>query len=209
MKQIKKLILAFVLILILVILLVLGVEAYIRQETAGMITNRIEKVEPTPAIIVLGASVHSNGQLSPILKDRLDAALDLFRNGKADKILVSGDHRRDDYNEVSAMQNYLLQQGVPIKNILRDHAGIDTYDSMYRAKAVFGIESAVVVTQKFHLPRALFIAENLGLHYTGFAASGREYQPDTQILRREKLANLKALWEVAIHKEPATLRRRL
>ncbi len=209
MKRIKKIILAFVLILVLVILLVLGVEAYIRQETAGMITNKIEKVEPVSTIIVLGASVHSDGQLSPILKDRVDAALDLFRSGKAGEILVSGDHRRDDYNEVSAMQNYLLKKGVPSNRILLDHAGIDTYDSMYRAKAVFGIKDAVVVTQKFHLPRAIFIAENLGLHYTGFAASSREYEPDNRILRREKLANIKALWELALHKGPATLKRRL
>lgn len=209
MKRLKKAILAFAILLILAILIVLGVEGYIARDTADLIQNQPAAVKPASAIIVLGASVHSDGQLSPILKDRVDAAVDLFRRHKAEKILVSGDHRRDDYNEVSAMRNYMISQGIPKDKIILDHAGIDTYDSMYRSDAVFGIKDAIVVTQKFHLPRALFIAKNLDLNYHGYVATSKEYQPDNQVLRREKLANFKALWELAIHKEPASLERRI
>lgn len=209
MKGLKKAILAFSLSIIVAVLLVLGLEAYIRQDTSPYIFNDISKIPPTHTVIVLGASVHSDGKLSPILKDRVDAGIKLFRNGKVKDFLVSGDHRTDDYNEVKAMSNYLMSRGIPPEKITLDHAGFDTYDSMYRAKALFGIDTAIVVTQKFHLPRTLFIAKNMDLHYLGYAAPSIAYQPDNRIKRREKLANFKALWEVLLQKKPTTMRKRL
>jgi SanA protein len=135
-------------------------------------------------------------------------AIELFQKNKVEQFLVSGDHKTDDYDEVNAMKNYLLSHGIPENLILQDHAGFDTYDSMYRANKLFNIRNAIVVTQKFHLPRTIFIAKNLGLDYKGFAADTRSYETSTRLTRREKLANFKALWEVLTDGKPATLKQR-
>lgn len=209
MKLIKKVILASVLSLVIAILIVLGLKAYIERDTQHLIFEEIALVPSSETVIVLGASVHSDGKLSPILKDRIDTALDLYNNKKVKRFLVTGDHSSNDYNEVNAMGNYLMKRGIPENNILLDHAGLDTYDSMYRSKAVFGVEDAIVVTQKFHLPRTIFIAKGLGLPYTGFAARSHSYKTTNKIERRELLANLKALYEVLLKKEPTTLEDRL
>lgn len=186
----------------------LGLNAIIKHETTSMIHSEIDSVPSSKTVIVLGASVYSDGKLSPILKDRVDSALELFRNNKVQQFLLSGDHKTDDYNEVDAMSQYLLARGVPENKILLDHSGFDTYDSMYRSKAVFNIKEAVVVTQKFHLPRTLFIAKNLNLNYTGYTAKPSSYEVNHQLLSREKLANFKALWEVVIEKEPESFQRK-
>ncbi|WP_081209779.1 SanA/YdcF family protein [Salegentibacter sediminis] len=209
MKQIKKVILATVLSLIIAILIALGLKAYIERDTQHLIFEDISLVPPSETVIVLGASVHSDGKLSPILKDRVDTALELYRNKKVKRFLVTGDHTTDDYNEVNAMGNYLMKRGIPESKILLDHAGLDTYDSMYRSNAVLGVEDAIVVTQKFHLPRTIFIAKGLKLPYTGFAARSHSYKTTNKIERRELLANFKALYEVLLKKEPTTLEDRL
>lgn len=209
MKQVKKVILASVLSLVIAILIVLGLKAYIERDTQHLIFEDISRVPSSETVIVLGASVHSDGKLSPILKDRVDTALELYRNKKVKRFLVTGDHSTDDYNEVNAMGNYLMERGIPENKILLDHAGLDTYDSMYRSNAVFGVEDAIVVTQKFHLPRTIFIAKGLDLPYTGFAARSNSYKTTNKIERRELLANLKALYEVLLKKEPTTLEDRL
>lgn len=200
-KTIKKTILFLVLGLIVIIMLVLGLKAYIEQDTRHLTYSRIAEIPEATTAIVLGASVHSDGKLSPVLKDRVDSALELYRRGKVEYILVSGDHRSHDYNEVDAMGNYLLEKGVPEEAIILDHSGLDTYDTMYRAREVFQIESGIVVTQKFHLPRALFIAKNLGLKYNGLEAGSVNYRATNKIQRRELLANFKAVYEVIVQRE--------
>ncbi len=209
MRRLKKFILSFVIGLVLVIFAVLGVESIFQRQTASLIYTDIDKLEPVNTVIVLGASVHANGKLSPILKDRVDTAIMLYKTGKVKNFLVTGDHRSEDYNEVSAMVNYLEEQGIDQSVITADHAGLDTYDSMYRAGKLFNINNAVVVTQRFHLPRALFIANHLDLNYKGFAADQRAYQTEYRLKQREKLANFKALWEVLLKKKPTTLKQRL
>ncbi|AVR47019.1 hypothetical protein C7S20_18175 [Christiangramia fulva] len=209
MKRLKKFILSFVIGLVLVIFAVLAVETIFVRQTAPLIYNDITEVPSANTVIILGASVHANGRLSPILKDRVDTAIRLYEAGKVKNFLVTGDHRSDDYNEVAAMVNYLEERGIPGSDITADHAGLDTYDSMYRAGKLFGVKNAIVVTQRFHLPRALYIASHLGLNYNGFVANQHAYTTDNRLKQREKLANFKALWEVAIHKEPTTLAPRL
>ncbi|MDT0644175.1 ElyC/SanA/YdcF family protein [Zunongwangia sp. F363] len=209
MRLIKKIILTFAIFVILASMIVLGFEAYLKKDTANLIYDEIENVPEARTVIVLGASVHSDGKLSPVLQDRIETAIELYQAGKVEQILVSGDHKTADYDEVGAMKNYLLQRGIPENNVLEDHAGFDTYDSMYRSNEVIGIKDAIVVTQRFHLPRTMFIAKNLGLDYTGFVADKKEYETSTRLRRREKLANFKALWEVITDGEPATLKKRL
>lgn len=209
MRRIKKFILSFVIGLILVIFAILAVETIFQRQTAPLIYSEISEVPSTKTVIILGASVHADGELSPILKDRVDTAIQLFKAGKVKDFLVTGDHRSNDYNEVAAMVNYLEDHGVNDSDITADHAGLDTYDSMYRAGKLFGIKDAIVVTQRFHLPRALYIASHLGLNYKGLAADQRAYKTEYRLKQREKLANIKALWEVALNRQPTTLKPRL
>src|SRR5690606_32793831 len=133
---------------------------------------------------------------------RVDTGLYLYKSGKAKRFLLSGDNRSSDYDEVNAMRNYLLERDVPEEHIFIDPAGIDTYDSMYRSRAVFKVYDAIVVTQEFHLPRTIFIAKNLGLNYYGYPAVSRKYQTESSLRRREKLANFKALYEVFSQQVP-------
>lgn len=207
--KIKKVILASVIIIVITIFIVLGLKAFIERETKILLYNDIANVPPTETVIVLGASVFSDGKLSGILQDRTNTAYDLFHQGKVKNFLVSGDHKTDDYNEVNAMANYLMEKGVPADKIKLDHAGFDTYDSMYRSKAVFGIKDAIIVTQDFHLPRAVFIAKNLDLPYKGLAAKNEFFQVSHKNKRRELFANFKALYEVILKNEPTTLEERL
>lgn len=154
----------------------------------------------TEVAIVLGASVEGN-EPSPILAERANAAIQLYEDGKVSKILVTGDNATTNYDEVNPVQHYLLAAGIPPQDIFLDHAGFDTYSSVYRAKAVFGAQSAVVVTQDFHLPRALFTARALGLDAYGYnagAASIWDYL-------REIPASAKALFDLATHRVPQYL----
>ena len=209
MKKLKKFILFSVIGIVLIIFTILGIEAIFLRHTSEDIYSDISKIPPRETVIVLGASVHSDGKLSPILKDRVDTAIKLYRSNKVKNFHVTGDHRTEDYNEIAAMVSYLRERGIPQNRITSDHAGLDTYDSMYRAGKLFNIENATVVTQKFHLPRALFISGQLGFNYFGFTADQRTYQTEYRLKQREKLANVKALWEVLINKEPSTMEYRL
>lgn len=138
--------------------------------------SAIDKVSGNfDCIIVLGAFVYEDGTLCPMLADRMDTAITLYKNGTAPKLLLTGDHGGEDYDEVDAMKNYALEKGVPKEDIFLDHAGFSTYDSILRAKEVFGAKNAVVVTQKFHLDRALYIAGRTGLSAVGVNSDPREY----------------------------------
>ncbi len=196
--MLKKFIGFILMLFALGILVIWGVSIYIQQVTVSSIYEDIETLPATNTVIVLGASVHSDGKLSPILQDRVDTALYLYQKAKVKSFLLSGDNRTDDYNEVSAMRNYLLDRCVPEANIFIDPAGLDTFDSMYRSRKIYEVPDAVVVTQNFHLPRTLFIAQNLGLNYIGFPASARHYKTERSLIRREKLANLKAVFEIVL-----------
>lgn len=118
-------------------------------------------------VIVPGALVHEDGTPSGMLADRLDMAVRIYQSGITDRILVSGDHGRSDYNEVGVMRQYLLDAGIPAEHIFMDHAGFDTYDTVYRAQSIFGVKRALITTQDFHLPRALYIGVQLGLDLQG------------------------------------------
>lgn len=153
-------------------------------------------------IIVPGAQVIGNRTPSPMLQDRLDGAVALYRAGVSSRILVSGDHREDNYNEPLVMCKYLLSQGIPDEAIFMDHFGLDTYDTVYRAIHVFGVKSAVIATQRFHLQRALFIGSKLGLDCAGYATNPRSYASTPYFMARELGARLKALYETNTHALP-------
>jgi len=151
--------------------------------------------------IVFGAAVYSDGRLSSVLRDRMDTAIVLYETGKVKKILVSGDNQFQNYDEPGAMMAYAVQQGIPQEDIQADHGGRRTYDTCYRARDIFQLQSAILVTQAFHLPRALFTCRRLGLDATGVSADLRPYRGMRWYEFRETLATLNALWDI-IRKEP-------
>ena len=152
---------------------------------------------------MLGAQVYRDGRPSIMLADRINAAAELYKAGRVDKLLLSGDHTRVDYDEVGTMRRLLLAQGIPAEDIFTDHAGFDTWDSAQRARRVFDVSSAVVVTQRFHMARALYDARRAGLKVTGFAADRRDYGRVMRRLRsREAAARVKTLGDVVTGADP-------
>jgi len=158
----------------------------------------IDNVPEADCILVLGAKVWSDERLSLTLKDRVDYALKLYHAGKADKLLLSGDHGTKGYDEVNAMRHYAMEQGVPAENIFLDHAGFSTYESLYRARNVFMCESVVIVTQRFHLYRAVYIAKKFGLAVSGVNSDPRRYANEMQNEVREFFARVKDFFYVNV-----------
>jgi vancomycin permeability regulator SanA len=162
-----------------------------------------EKVDdPVDCALVLGAGVAGDGTPSWVLHDRLAASLALYESGRVRRIIVSGDHGTRDYDEPNAMRAWLEARGVPASAIFMDHAGFDTYSSVWRAKNVFGAERVVVVTQQFHLPRALWVARSLGMAAEGVAADQRLYRGAVWFEAREVISRTKALVDVVGRRTP-------
>lgn len=160
-------------------------------------------ISSADAIVVLGASVYADGTPSGILQDRLDDGIALYFAGVAPKIIMSGDNGTASYNEVRVMKQYAIARGVPSEDIFCDHAGFSTYESMYRAKYVFGCERIVVATQTYHLYRALWSAKSLGMQATGVPSDYREYQKQLQYDIREIPARTKDFFK-ALLRVPST-----
>ena len=158
----------------------------------------VENVPSKPVAVVFGAGLWRDGTPTNVLRDRIATAADLFFTGKIQKILMSGDNRFLDYNEPGAMREYALSLGIPDSAIVLDYAGRRTYDTCYRARAIFGIHELILVTQSFHLPRALYTCNALGLNAVGVASDRRDYSMRSQIYwnLRELPATLTALVDV-------------
>ncbi|KOR36522.1 hypothetical protein AM228_12205 [Planktothricoides sp. SR001] len=158
-----------------------------------------EKVPKTPVAIVFGAGVWADGTPTPMLADRLTGAVALYQRGKVKKLLMSGDRRGSDYDEVTAMQSYAESLGVPRADIILDYAGFNTYETCRRAKEIFGITQAVFVTQNFHLPRAVYIGRAMGIQANGLGTRDWGWYGIDSIsyhTLREIVATAKALWQV-------------
>lgn len=154
-------------------------------------------------VIVPGALVYDNNRPSGMLQDRLDMAIRIYELGVTDRILVSGDHGRTDYNEVGVMRQYLLDAGIPAEHIFMDHAGFDTYDTLYRASSIFGVLRAVITTEDFHLLRALYIGDKLGLDLQGVDCGYHLVSPRLKDRLREYPARFKAWLDSEIlHVQP-------
>lgn len=145
-----------------------------------------------PIAIVFGAGYFPNGVLSLILRERLDAAIELYRSGQVEKLLFSGTNHIAEYNEPAKMLEYALEQGIPREDIVLDYAGRRTYDTCYRARDIFQLSSATLVTQRYHLPRAMETCDALGLNVVGYAANLYEHKGYYLILYR--LREIPALW---------------
>jgi len=156
-------------------------------------------------ILVLGAGVYSDGSPSPMLEDRLSQGVALYENGSSDRLLMSGDHGRKDYDEVNVMKRFAVDKGVPSAHVFMDHAGFSTYESLYRARDVFKARKIIIVTQRYHLYRALYIADKLGLEAFGIPSDPRRYTGQRQRELREVLARAKDFFSVIIKPRPTYL----
>jgi SanA protein len=190
----------------IIIVVILAVNATVQLESAPYIYNGDNGVASVPGaevVVIPGAAVLWNGDLSPILQDRADTAIALYHAEKVSKILVSGDNSTLSHNEVTPVDNYLLANGIPPQDIFLDHAGFDTYSTMYRARAIFGVTSMLIASQSFHLPRAVFIARSLGLTAYGVTASNDHANIWNYI--REVGADEKAVLDLLLHRQPEYL----
>jgi SanA protein len=184
---------------VLLLLIVGGSNAYILLRAEGEATGDVAEVRPAEVAIVPGALVQPDGRLSVMLADRVRLAARLWQAGKVEKILVSGDHHTWAYDEPDTMRKVLVGHGVPPRDIFEDHAGFDTWATMVRARSIFGVEDAVVVTQGFHMPRALFLAERAGIDATGLTSDLHRYGYQLKKSEvREVLSRVKAVVDVAL-----------
>lgn len=165
-------------------------------------TYTVDSVPHARVAIVFGAGLLRDGSPTAVLKDRVNTAVQLYQQGKVDKLLMSGDNRFVDYNEPEGMRQYALALGVPDEDIVLDYAGRRTYDTCYRASAIFQVESAIVVTQNFHLPRALFLCNALGVTANGVEANTIYIRKVYRLIWsvREWLATAQAVWDVCVLK---------
>ena len=189
-KHIKKFFIFCLILLILGVISSFLINYRIQAFTREYILS-LDEVPESQAALVLGALVYENGNVSPILADRLDVGIELYNKKTVDKLLLSGDHGQKEYDEVNAMKNYVLLYDIDDEDIFLDHAGFNTYQSMYRAKEVFEADKLIIVTQSFHLPRAVYIARKLGIDAYGVASDKHYYPKINQYKQREFLARCK------------------
>jgi SanA protein len=187
-------------VLILLIPLILLLPRLITAWNARARLYQSDNAPFTRVAVVFGAGLWRDGSPTPVLRDRIKTAAELYFNGKVEKLLMSGDNQVIEYNEPGAMKTYALDLGVPEEDIVLDYAGRRTYDTCYRARDIFGVSKAILITQGFHLPRALYICNSLGLPAIGVSADQREYRRGSIIFWniREVIATLIAFWEVHV-----------
>lgn len=202
----KKVIKYIVIIIAIILIIVLGINFYVKISTKNQIINENDyiKLSDVDCIIVLGAGIWGD-KPSPMLEDRLLEGIKLYNNNISSKIIMSGDHGREEYDEVNIMKNYAIEKGVSSENIFMDHAGFSTYESIYRAKEIFEAKKVIIVTQKYHLYRALYIANKLGIEAYGVGADPRQYVGATYRELREILARDKDFVKCIFKPEPTYL----
>ena len=201
----KKIIKNIVILSIIIVIIITCINLYIIQTTNKQILKHEElEYENIDCIVILGAGVKGNNP-SPMLEDRLITGIELYKKEITNKIIVSGDHGKEYYDEVNVMKDYLLKKQIPNENIFMDHAGFSTYDSIYRAKEIFQAKKIIIVTQKYHLYRALYIANELDIKAYGISADKREYRFQLKREIRELAARVKDFIKTIIKPNPKYL----
>ena len=211
MKQRKKWILwALVFLLgigLLALISVLSLNALVKRSASDYLLSpeQAAQLQDVDCVLVLGCGVHDDGTPSHMLEDRLKRGLELYQLGAAPKLLMSGDHGRQGYDEVATMKTFVLEQGVASSDVFMDHAGFSTYESMYRARDVFQVKKLIIISQGYHLYRSVYIARQLGMEAYGVAADYRSYsgQPVRDV--REILARVKDVFTCIFQPEPTYL----
>ena len=202
----KKVFVFGIIIIVVLIVIVFLINFIVAMSTKSQIISEAdaEKLDDVDCILVLGAGIWGTGP-SPMLEDRLNEAISLYNKNVSAKIVMSGDHGSVDYDEVNVMKNYAIQKGVPSENIFMDHAGFSSYESIYRIKEIFGAKKVVIVTQKYHLFRTLYIANQLGIEAYGVNSDPRRYVGATYRELREVLARNKDFFGCLFKVKPTYL----
>lgn len=202
----KKIFKIFIIVAIICIVLVLSINFYVIGTTnKSMIKDSdYSSLKDIDCILILGAGIWRD-KPSPMLQDRLDVGIELYKKGLASKIIMSGDHGREEYDEVNIMKEYAISKGIPSEDIFMDHAGFSTYESVYRAKEIFGAKNIIIVTQKYHLYRALYIADKLDINAYGINSDPRKYSGQLFRELREILARNKDFVNCIIKPKPTYL----
>ncbi len=195
-RRVTRLLLYMTLFVCFTCILCIAVNLHMIHSTKDLIFSADDHpVSNNDCILVLGCGIRLDGQPSQMLQDRLDTAISAYQAKLAPKILMSGDHGSPDYDEVNAMKDYAIAHGVPSEDIFMDHAGFSTYESMYRAKTIFGCQKMIIVTQRYHLYRALYNAQAMGMEAAGISSSLRTYTRQPYFDVREAAARVKdTLW---------------
>lgn len=206
-KVLKNIIIALLCLALLGAIMIFAINAHVKCVAGGNIITQDEalSLNDVDCIVVLGCQVKDNGEPSDMLADRLKRGIALYNDGAAPKIIMSGDHGRRGYDEVNTMKQVALSAGISSEDIFMDHAGFSTYESMYRAKEVFDADRIIVVTQEYHLYRALYIAEKLGIEAYGVASDYRTYRGQEYREAREILARCKDFVNTIYKPEPTFL----
>jgi SanA protein len=183
------------------IIIIFGINLYVKSVTKSLIYTSKNELPKTNVGIIFGAGINGNNP-SKYLKDRLDAGIELFHSKKINKILLSGDNGSNAHDELTVMKLYCLKKGVDTTKIYIDYAGFDTYSTMFRAKKIFKIDNAILITQKYHLNRAIYIGNNLGIESIGFSANEGEYNNYNYVCFREYFSICKSVIDVIRNREP-------
>ena len=210
MKKRKGIKIAVIVLLCLVVVAtvsVISINAYVKGVGADYLLTSEEAAALTDVdcILVLGCQVKDDGTPSDMLRDRLTRGIEVYNLGAAPKLLMSGDHGREEYDEVGTMKQYAIKAGISSEDIFMDHAGFSTYESVYRAKEIFQADKIIIVTQEYHLYRALYIAKQLGVEAYGVASDYHTYAGQTMRDFREVLARCKDFVSVIFKPEPTYL----
>lgn len=202
----KKVLICILVIIAIMIIGVVSINIYVKKSTKKQIKNEdeCEEITEVDCIIVLGAAVWGD-KPSPMLEDRLLEGIELYQKGVSKKIIMSGDHGQNEYDEVNIMKQFAIEKGIPSEDIFMDHAGFSTYDSIYRSKEIFGAKKIIIVTQEYHLYRALHIANRLGIEAYGVGADPRQYVGAFNREVREILARNKDFVKCIIKPNPKYL----
>lgn len=206
-KNMLKILIIIILILCALIgIMMLSINFYVVNKTKSKIVTekQAKELENVDCILVLGAGIWGD-KPSPMLEDRLLQGIALYNSQTSSKIIMSGDHGKEEYDEVNVMKDFAIEKGVKSEDIFMDHAGFSTYDSVYRAKEIFKAQKIIIVTQKYHLHRALYVAEKLGIEAYGVASDPREYRGQVVRELREVLARDKDFFKCIIKPEPTYL----
>ena len=200
----KKILLLCFRLIILLFAVIVSINVYMCNSVKSQIVSESSSFEDIDCILVLGAGVR-NGQPTPMLNDRLQESVFLYKVNASNRILMSGDHGNKNYDEVNAMKKFAISKGIPTSHIFMDHAGFSTYESLYRTKEIFQAEKIIIVTQEYHLYRALYIANELGIDAVGVSATKQEYSGQFMREARELLARVKDFVNCIIKPEPTYL----
>jgi len=186
------------------LVVIVSVNYYVKSSTKKNIYYSIKKFPKNDVGIIFGAGINGD-QPSKYLKDRLDAGIALYKANRINKILLSGDNGRDEYDELTVMKNYCYKHGVDTTKIFIDYAGFDTYSTMYRAKHIFNIKKAILISQEYHLNRAIYIGQKLGIKSVGYSANNGEYLGYKYVTFREYGSIFKSFFDVLRNREPRFL----